>query len=363
MTTNGQAILDFEPTRAIAPTSRDPVFHNSPVIRAGHRPSTLAVAVALGTVYIVWGSTYLAIAFVVDTLPPLLAAGIRFLFAGSMLVAFLVARDRWRIARGRRNSGSLQWPRAVEWRTAIIVGAALLLGGNGMVSLAEQTIPSGIAAVLIATVPIWLSVFDAILTRRRPSLLAIGGLVVGLVGVAILLLPSSGLDRFDPVGIGILVVAAISWAAGSLYARRAPLPASNLLATGMEQMAGGLVLLMVGAAIGEIGGFDPAAVTPTSLLGLAFLIVFGSLLAFTAYVWLLNHVAVTTVATYAYVNPVVAVALGVAFNHEQLSLRSVLAAALIIGAVVAMVTGRPRDVEESGPSPETATLEPAPDLE
>jgi drug/metabolite transporter (DMT)-like permease len=331
------------------------------MISSAARPSTLAVAVALGTVYLVWGSTYLAIAFVVDSMPPLLAAGVRFLVAGLTLIAFLVARERWRRRRG--TGGGLTWPRRVEWRTAIIVGALLLLGGNGMVSVAEQTIPSGIAAVIIATTPIWLSVFDALLTRRMPSLLAISGLVVGLLGVGILLLPSSGLDSFDPVGIGILVLATVCWASGSLYARRGPLPGNHLLGTGMEQLSGGLLLLAVGIALGEVGRFDPSAVTSASLFGLAFLIVFGSLAAFTAYVWLLNHVAVTTVATYAYVNPVVAVALGVAFNDETLTPRSLLAAALIIGAVVAMVSGRPREAEETGPSPNVATLEPGRDAQ
>jgi len=322
------------------------------------RPSTFAVAVALGTVYVIWGSTYLAIAYVVESLPPLLSAGARFLAAGSILVAFLVARHRWSKGRAGTGDRALRWPRAVEWRTAFIVGVLLLLGGNGMVSVAEKTIPSGIAAVIIATVPIWLSVFDALLTRRMPSILAIGGLLVGLMGVGILLLPSSGLDALDPVGIGLLVLATVSWAAGSLYARRGPLPANQLLGTGMEQMAGGAVLLLAGSALGEIGQFDPAAVTTASLVALAFLVVFGSLAAFTAYVWLLNHVAVTTVATYAYVNPVVAVALGVAFRGETMSLRSIVAAVLIIGAVVAMVSGRPREAEESAPSPGVAAFDP-----
>jgi drug/metabolite transporter (DMT)-like permease len=182
--------------------------------------------------------------------------------------------------------------------------------------------------------------------------------VVGLVGVAVLLLPSSGIDAFDPAGIGLLLVAEICWACGSLYARRGPLPSNHLLGTGLEQLSGGLVLFVVGAVLGEIGSFDPAAVTTASLLGLAFLIVFGSLVAFTAYGWLLNNVAVTTVATYAYVNPVVAVSLGFVFRGETLSLRSLVAVALIIGAVVAMVSGRPREVEESGPSPDAAALEP-----
>ena len=323
-----------------------------------HRPSNLTVAAALGTVYLLWGSTYLAIAYVVESLPPLLAAGARFMTAGLMLISFVVAQDRWRARRGLPRRHPPGWPRAIEWRTAFIVGALLLLGGNGMVSLAEQTIPSGIAAVMIATTPIWLSVIDAALTRRMPSLLAIGGLLVGLAGVAILLLPSTGLDSLNPAGIGILVLAAISWASGSHYARRGPLPSNQLLGTGLEQLAGGIVLFAAGLAVGEIGSFDPARVTTASLVALAFLVVFGSLVAFTVYVWLLNHVAVTTVATYAYVNPVVAVALGVAFRHEALSLRSMLAAALIIGAVIAMVSGRPREVEESGHSPDAAGLEP-----
>jgi drug/metabolite transporter (DMT)-like permease len=328
--------------------------------QASARPSTLSVAVALGTVYIVWGSTYLAIAYVVETMPPLLSAAARFLAAGGLLVAFLVAQDRW---RRRRNPDAprLPWPRAVEWRTALIVGALLLLGGNGMVMVAEQTIPSGIAAVIIATVPIWMSVLDALLTRQAPSMLAIGGLGVGLVGVAILLLPSEGLDALDPLGIAVLVVAAVSWACGSLYARRGPLPNNQLLGTGMEQLAGGLALVAAGILIGELGRTNLAAVSVPSLLGLGFLIVFGSLFAFTAYVWLLNHVPVTTVSTYAYVNPVVAVALGVFFRGESLTPRTLAAAALILGAVVAMVSGRPRDVEETGPCPETAPMEPAGD--
>ena len=314
----------------------------------------VAVAVNLGIVYVIWGSTYLAIAYMVESLPPLLGAGVRFTTAGLAMLAFLVARYRWQRARGT-PTGDLRRPRLVEVRTAVIVGTLLLLGGNGMVTLAELTIPSGIAAVMIATTPIWLSLFDALLTRRRPSGLAIGGLLVGLLGVAILLLPASGLDALNPLGIGTLLLAAICWSSGSLYARRGPLPANNLLGTGMEQLAGGLVILVVAAAVGEVGQFNPATVTTASLLGLVFLIVFGSLVAFTAYTWLLKNVAVTTVATYAYVNPVVAVALGVAFRGETLSLRSMLAAALIIGAVIAMVSGRPRELTEPEPSAPEAT--------
>ena len=318
-------------------------------------PATLSVVVALGTVYVVWGSTYLAIAYVVETLPPFLAAGARFLLAGGMLVAFLLAQHQWRRQRG--TPSSLPAPRLVEWRTALVVGGLLLLGGNGMVMTAEQTIPSGIAAVIIATVPIWMSLFDAVLTRRRPSALAVGGLVVGLVGVAILLLPTEGISALDPLGIGMLVLATISWAAGSLYARRGPLPSNQLLGTGMQQLAGGTLLVLVALAVGDVGRLDLAGVSTESWLGLAFLVVFGSLIAYTAFVWLLNNVAVTTVSTYAYVNPIVAVALGLLFRGESLTPRTLLAAALIIGAVVAMVTGRPKQAEDAGMAPEAAVVD------
>jgi drug/metabolite transporter (DMT)-like permease len=326
----------------------------------GRGTSTLSIALALGTVYIVWGSTYLAIAYVVETIPPLLSAAVRFLIAGGGLIAFIAAQHAWRRARG--ELAGLPFPRLVEWRTALIVGSLLLLGGNGFVSLAEQRIPSGIAAVMIATVPIWMSLFEALLTRRAPSALAVGGIAVGLVGAVILLLPSQGLDALDPIGVGMVAFSAMAWATGSLYARRGPLPRNALLGTGMEQLAGGVVLAVVSVGIGEPGRLDLSAVSASSLLGLAYLIVFGSLVAFTAYVWLLNHVPVTTVATYAYVNPVVAVGLGLVFRNEPLTPRTMLAAALIIGAVVAMVSGRPRQAEQASPEPEAARLERADDV-
>jgi drug/metabolite transporter (DMT)-like permease len=316
------------------------------------RSSALPVALALGTLYVVWGSTYLAIAYVVETLPPLLAAGARFLVAGGLIVGFLVIQDRWRQRRGQ--PANLPRPRLVEWRTALIVGSLLLLGGNGLVSLAEQRIPSGIAAVMIATVPIWMSLFEAILTRRAPTVLAVAGVAVGLAGAVILLLPSDGLDALDPIGVGMVAVSAMAWAIGSLYARRGPLPRNQLLGTGMEQLAGGVALAVVGLSIGEPGRMDLAHVSAASLLGLAYLVVFGSLAAFTAYVWLLHHAPVTTVVTYAYVNPVVAVSLGILFRNEPMTPRTLLAAVLIIGAVVAMVTGRPRLADEPGPSTEAA---------
>ncbi len=317
------------------------------------RPSTAAVAVALLLVYVVWGSTYLGIAIMIETLPPLLAAGFRYTTAGLLMLGALVAHAR------RRNAEPLERPTAAHWRSAFIVGTLLLLGGNGGVVLAELYIPSGVAAVLIATMPIWLALFDALLTRRRPSRLVVGGLIAGIVGVGILLAPLEELDRINPIGIGLIVIAEISWAAGSIYARRAPLPRSALLGTGLEMLAGGLVLAAAGGLLGEVGRTNVETFSVRSLVAVAYLIVFGSLVAFTAYTWLLANVPVSTVGTYAYVNPIVAVALGAIILREPVTLRTLLASAIIIGAVVAMVSGRPREAEEAGPSPDAAPFEPA----
>lgn len=302
-------------------------------------PSTRRVVLALGTIYVVWGSTYLAIAYVVESLPPFTAAAVRFLLAGAILTAFVVAQHRWR----RRSGGSverLERPGLAQWRTAVIVGGLLLLGSNGLVMVAVQTIPSGIAAVIIGTAPLWISLFDALLTRRRPRWVAIGGLLVGMVGVTVLLFPERGMGALDPLGLALLVLANVSWAAGSLYARHSRMPPNQLLGSGMQQLGGGAALALAALTVGDLGRLDLGSVSLASWLSLAYLVIFGSLLAFTAYVWLLNHVAVTTVATHAYVNPVVAVALGMLIRGEQLTPRTLLAAALIVGAVVAMVSGR-----------------------
>jgi len=320
----------------------------------GSRPSTLAVAIALLIVYVVWGSTYLGIAIMIETLPPLLAAGVRYATAGILLLGALIA-----YARMRPAAASIERPSAVHWRSAFIIGTLLLLGGNGGVVLAELYIPSGIAAVLIATMPIWLAVFDAALNRRRPSGLVIGGLVAGIAGVAILLAPVQGIDQLNPLGIGLVIAAEISWAAGSLYARRAPLPRSQLLATGLEMLAGGLVLMAAGSALGEIGRANVEEFSVRSLFAVAYLIVFGSIVAFTAYTWLLANVPVSTVGTYAYVNPIVAVALGAILLSEPITPRTIIATVIILGAVVAMVSGRPRETEEAPPA-RVPGIEPTP---
>ncbi|MGQ0609122.1 MAG: EamA family transporter [Chloroflexota bacterium] len=317
------------------------------------RPSTAAVATALLIVYVVWGSTYLGIAIMIETLPPLLAAGVRYGVAGLLMLGAIAAH-----ARFSRRRQPAERPTAAHWRSAFIVGSLLLLGGNGGVVLAELFIPSGMAAVLIATMPIWLALFDAILSRRRPSGLVIGGLGAGIVGVAILLAPVGGIDDLDPLGVLLIIGAEISWAAGSIYARRAPLPRSQPLGAGLEMLAGGIVLVAAGSLLGEIGRTDVEAFSLRSLLALAYLTLFGSIVAFTAYTWLLANVPVSTVGTYAYVNPIVAVALGAILLSEPITPRTLIATVIILGAVVAMVSGRPRDTEESGPVPEAAIAEP-----
>ena len=307
-------------------------------------PSRLAVATALLTVYLVWGSTYLAIAVMIETLPPLVAAGVRFLTAGVLLLGAMAAHARW-----RRRALPMERPKLVHWRTAAIVGTLLLLGGNGGVVLAELYIPSGIAAVLVATTPIWMAVIDSVLDRRRPGWIVIGGLVGGIAGVAILIAPVDQGSRIEPIGILLCLGAEIAWASGSVYAQRAPMPRSTLLATGMEMLAGGLALVGAGLLLGELGRTDFAAISLESVLALGYLVIFGSIVAFTAYTWLLAHVPTTTAGTYAYVNPIVAVALGAILLAEPITPRTLLATAIIVLAVIAMVSGRPQATAGADP--------------
>ena len=313
-------------------------------------PPTLAVAVALLIVYVVWGSTYLGIAIMIETMPPLLSAGVRYGMAGLIMLGVI-------LAHARLTGTRFEAPTRGQWVAAFITGTLLLLGGNGGVVLAELLIPSGVAAVLIATVPIWLAVFDSIATRRRPSGLVIGGLVAGLIGVVILLAPVEGIGRLDPLGVALCLGAAISWAIGSLYGRGAAMRTGNF-GSGMTMFAGGMALVVVAAVIGEVGQVDLGAISIRSWVAFGYLVVFGSVVAFTAYTWLLANVSVSTVGTYAYVNPIVAVVLGAIILGEPITPRTLIAAAIIIGAVVAMVSGRPREAEEPGPSPDAATLEP-----
>lgn len=283
------------------------------------------VPVAFLLVYVIWGSTYFAIAKAIETIPPFLMAGTRFLIAGAVLYA------------AARLLGAPK-PERIEWRPAAIVGLFLLLGGNGGVVLAQKTVPTGLAALLVAGVGIWMALFEALRPGGRwPSWPVALGLLGGLGGVG-LLLAHRGEGGVDPVGAILLVGATISWALGSIYARGARLPKSPFVATAVEMMAGGAGLLILGLLMGQYSGFNLGAVSTASVIGWAYLAVFGSIVAFTAYVWLLSVRPPSLVATYAYVNPVVAVFLGWMFLGEKLSPRMFIAAGAIIASVAVITT-------------------------
>jgi drug/metabolite transporter (DMT)-like permease len=294
-----------------------------PERHAAAKPGEIALAFA--AVYILWGSTYLGIRFGVETIPPFLLAGVRHLTAGTLMYVWLRLRGTPR-------------PERRHWRSAAIIGGLMLLGGNGLVTWAERTVPSGLAALIVASVPIWMTVLDALQQRQRPHGIVVLGLALGLGGLALLVAPGSlGATRVDPVGAAALLAAALFWAIGSLYSRRAKLPSSTWLATAIEMIAGGFLLLLVSAASREWSGFALSNVSGRSLAALAYLIVAGSLLGFTAYVFLLGATTPARVSTYAYVNPVVAVFLGWALAGEPVTVRTLIAAAVIVASVALII--------------------------
>jgi len=290
--------------------------------------SPFAVWTALGIVYLVWGSTYLAIAIAVETLPPLLSAAVRFLFAGIVVAA-------WFVLRGRRDA--LRVSRA-QLAGAALVGTLLLAGGNGLVVLAERTVPSGLTALVIASVPLWLQVLRRLSGERIPGA-TIAGVAVGFGGVLFLVVPRGLSGQTDAIGLLTLLGATISWSIGTFISPRLRMPRDPLASTGLQMLAGGVVLTLVAFATGEAVHLDVAAYSARSLAALAYLVVFGSLVAFTAYTWLLQHAPVSQVATYAYVNPVVAVVLGAVVLAEPITPSVVIGAAIIV-ATVAFIVNR-----------------------
>ncbi|CAN5211530.1 drug/metabolite exporter YedA [soil metagenome] len=293
-------------------------------------PSRLKIVAAFAAIYVIWGSTYLGILFAIQSIPPLLMAGTRYFSAG--VIMYIIAR-----LQGAPRSG---W---VDWRTAAIIGACLIFGGNGGVTIAEQYVPTGLAAVLIATVPIYIALLSWLTgTGARPTTLVWLGLAGGFGGVAILLLPSiQHADAKYPhalTGMLILLCSSFLWSAGSVYSRRAQNAPSPFLAAGQQMLCGGAMMLIVGVATGETRRFDPAAITWLSIWSWIYLVLIGAIIGFTAYIWLLRHVDPPKVATYAYVNPIVAVLLGTMFAGETLSLRTLLAASVIIGSVAVVIT-------------------------
>jgi drug/metabolite transporter (DMT)-like permease len=309
----------------------------------GIAASRLAIWSAMFALYIVWGSTYLAIRFVVETMPPFLAAGFRFLIAGAVLYAFSRLRGE-------------KTPMRPEWRSAAIVGLFLLVGGNGAVMWAEQRVASGIAALMIASVPLWIALLESIRPGgRRPDRWVILAVTAGFIGIIILIGPTQMIGikgQVDLVGIAVLLFAAFSWAVGSLYNRSARMPDSPLLATGMQMLVGSLGLILLGTVVGEWSRMDITMISTNSLLGFAFLVIFGSWVGFASYIWLLRVAPTTLVSTYAYVNPLVAILLGSLLAGEVLTPRVLLAALFILGSVLVITMTQPVGTK-AGPVEET----------
>jgi drug/metabolite transporter (DMT)-like permease len=278
---------------------------------------------ALLVVYVVWGSTYLGILLAIDTIPVFLMGALRFLIAGALLYA-------WSIRRGDRNGDR---PGMQQWIAAAVVGGALFLVGNTGVAWAEKRVDTGISSLVIATMPLWMALFDRVAYGQRLSALGGLGLGVGFAGAALLAGPTG---QVDVAGGLVLLLAAASWAAGSLYARHAPLPGRPLVSSSMQMLAGGVLLAVVAVSTGELGQVHH--VSRTSVLALVYLIVFGSILAFTCYAWLLRNARTSLVATYAYVNPLVAVFLGWSIESEPIGARTLVAGVLILAAVALIVT-------------------------
>jgi drug/metabolite transporter (DMT)-like permease len=276
------------------------------------------VALAFFAVYVCWGMTYLAMRVAVVSIPPHLLSGSRFVLAGLLLYG-------WARAQGEPA------PLPQHWRSATVIGAFLLLGGNASVAWAEQRVPSGLAAVLIAVAPIWMVGMEWARGGPRPTKRVVAGLLLGLGGLTLLVTSRADVgSRVDPVGAVILILASASWAWGSVWSKSAVLPKSPFLATSMEMIAGGLLLLLTAGVAGQFHDFDPGKVSLDAALSWAYLVVFGSLVGFTAYIWLLGVTSIAKAGTYAYVNPIVAVFLGWAILDETVSSRMLLAAGVIL---------------------------------
>jgi drug/metabolite transporter (DMT)-like permease len=289
----------------------------------------LRVWIALATIYVAWGSTFLAIAVAVRDLPPFLSMALRHLAAGALVFGWVLVRRKEREPLGAR-----------QWAAAFVFGGALFLVGHGGLAWAQQEVPSGIAALLVGTIPLWFAILAWIFLGERLGGRAFAGLVLGFAGLAVLVDPS-GEEGAKPIGALVIVIGALGWAAGSVYSQRSALPKDTLLGAAMGMLAGGVLLALVSGARGEL---DDASFTSDALLATAYLVVVGSLIGFSAYVWLLKTVPGSTVSTYAYVNPVIAVLLGWTFNDEVITGRTLLAGAAIVVGVALMVS-RSREKE------------------
>jgi len=313
--------------------------------RPPESPPLVLVGSSFAAIYLIWGSTYLAVRWAVEAIPPLLLMGSRAVIAGSVLLGWSVFRGRGLPGRG-------------EWAGAALVGAFLFLGAHGLVAWGETRVPSGPAAILVATIPLWMTVLEGAVERRRiPGARQAASVVVGYAGVALLVLPDLG-GTAPPVnrtGAVALLLAAFLWSAGSILSRRVPLPASTSTRTGAQLLTGGLLLLCAGTAFGEVGRLSFARIEPRHWGSFAFLIVFGSLIAFSAYTYLLRASTPTRVSSYAYVNPVIAVFVGAAAGDGVLDARILLACLLTAAGVAGLVAARAR---RGGSGPRRKTVEP-----
>jgi drug/metabolite transporter (DMT)-like permease len=312
---------------------------------AGFAPANASlVLLAYAAVYLIWGSTFFAIRVAIESIPPLLLPALRHLSVG--IVFYPIFRYT-----------SAEKPNLFQWRTAIVTGCLLLFVGNGAVSWAEKIVPSGIAALLVATVSLWMVLADWLRPGGvRPVPRVLIGLLLGFAGLALLVGPKNlgGSERINPLGTLILVIASLAWALGSIYSRHHPLPNSPLLGVAMQCLAGGTALVIAAMLSGELRGFHWAQVTHKSWIALLYLSVFGSAVGFSAYVYLLKHSAPTRVATYAFVNPVVALFLGWYLGGEPLTPRTMLASAIVLAAVLLVITAPRRDsiqADEAIPAP------------
>lgn len=290
-------------------------------------PSVAKIWTVLGALYFVWGTTYLGIEKVNESAPTLVGVAARFLFAGTVLYGLTSVQTRERTT-------------TTQWKAAAIVGLFLVLGGNALVAVSENMgTPTGIVSLIIALIPLWLAFFDRIVLRSGPLGWRVAtGLVGGFVGAAVLIGTNAAAGEAPLDGMLVAVAATLCWTAGSLYARNAPLPKAPLLGSGMQQLAGGAVILAVALATGELHGFSLAQVTTESWLGLAWLIVAGSFVGFSCYLWLLRNVRTSLVSTYAYVNPIVAVTLGWVVLSEPLGARLFLSGAIVLASVALIVS-------------------------
>jgi drug/metabolite transporter (DMT)-like permease len=293
-------------------------------------PARWQVLAAFAAIYFIWGSTYVAIRVGLETIPPFLMAGFRFLIAGSFL--FGVARLQ-----------GVPMPTQIHWKWALIVGAFLLLAGNGGVTWAEQMLPSGIAALLVATVPLWMVLLDWLRPGGvRPAGQVFAGLGLGLFGILLLVSQGNVSGEINLLAAVALVFTSLMWATGSLLSRQAKLPDSLLMGTGMEMLCGGVLLTLLGTLVGDWSRLDVSAISLDSALAVGYLIFFGAIISYTAYIWLLKVVPAARVATYAFVNPAVAVFLGWALMGEPMTPQTLLAAAIIIVAVIIITSFRAR---------------------